>query len=108
MISSEQINEVVQRIVTNYHPEKIILFGSYAEGVTNESSDLDLLIIKDSKLPIYKRSVEIRKYLRGMCIPMDLVVYTKDEIKKWKNVQTAFITQILKKGKILYGQNRTD
>lgn len=103
MVTQEQIDEVKRRIVENIKPEKIILFGSYAEGNPKKASDLDLLIVKDSNLPRYKRGKEVRKYLRGLKIAVDLVVYTKDEIQKWSNVKTAFITTVMEKGKVLYG-----
>lgn len=103
MVTQEQIDEIKRRIVENITPEKIILFGSYVDGNPTEDSDLDLLIVKDSHIPRYKRGREIRKYLRGLKIPVDLVVYTKDEIQKWSNVKTAFITTVMEKGKVLYG-----
>ena len=99
----EQIKEIVHRIVENYKPEKIVLFGSYAYGHPSQCSDLDLLIIKESNLPRYKRAREIRKYLWEVTdIPMDIIVYTPKEIEDWKNVEEAFITTVIKKGKILY------
>ena len=48
MITEEQIQAVVRRIVEGYQPDKIYLFGSYAYGVPHEHSDLDLLIIKQN------------------------------------------------------------
>ncbi len=102
MISQQQINEIINRIVKNYLPEKIILFGSYAYGEPKENSDLDLLLVKDSNIPRYRRGREVRKFLRGLKVPIDLIVYTNEEIQKWSNVKTAFITNIIKKGKILY------
>lgn len=102
MVTLEQINEIVNRVVSNYHPEKIILFGSYAYGEPTEHSDLDLLIIKESNLPRYKRGREVRKYLRGMKVAVDLVVYTRDEVERWKEVKPAFITTVFEKGKVLY------
>jgi len=103
MVTQEQIDEIKRRIVENIKPEKIILFGSYAEGNPKEESDLDLLIVKDSYIPRYKRGREVRKYLRGLKVSIDLIVYTKDEIQKWSNVKTAFITTVMEKGKVLYG-----
>ncbi|MFH0775308.1 MAG: nucleotidyltransferase domain-containing protein [bacterium] len=103
MITEGQIDEIKGRIVENFKPEKIILFGSYAEGNFREDSDLDLLIIKESNIPRYKRGREVRKYLRGLKVPIDLIVYTKDEIQKWNNVKTAFITTVIEKGRVLYG-----
>ena len=106
MISQEKINEVINRIVKNINPEKIILFGSYASGNPSEESDLDILIVKEMRMPRYKRSREVKKHLRGMKIPIDVIVYTKKEIKKWKNTETAFINQAIKQGKVLYGQTQ--
>lgn len=103
MISQGQIEEITRRIVVNYRPEKIILFGSYAIGNPTEDSDLDLLIVKEQTLPRYKRGREIRKYLRGLKVPVDLIVYTNEEIQNWKDVKTAFITRVIKEGKVLYG-----
>jgi uncharacterized protein len=104
MINQEQIAEVTRRIVENYKPEKIILFGSYAYGTPTEESDLDLLIIKESNIQRHKRGREVRKYLRGLKISVDLIVYTNEEIQKWSNFKPAFITTIIEKGKVLYGQ----
>lgn len=102
VITQEQINHVTKVIVDNYHPEKIILFGSYAKGTQTEHSDLDIAVIKDSHLPQHHRTREIRKYLRGLCIPMDIIVYTKSEIEEWKDVKQAFITHIIQTGKVVY------
>ena len=66
-------------------------------------SDLDLLIIKDSDLPRYKRGREIRKFMRGLKVAVDFVVYTQQEIDKWKNVRPAFITTVFEKGKLMHG-----
>jgi len=106
MISQEQINEITGRIVQGSQPDKVILFGSYARGNPTEDSDLDLLVIKDSNTPRYKRGREIRKHLRGLKIPIDLVVYTKDEIQKWRLVKTAFITTVMESGVVLYEGKR--
>jgi len=103
MISQEKINEVIDRIVKNINPEKIILFGSYAQGNPSEDSDLDLLIVKEMKIPRYKRSREVKKHLRGLKIPIDVIVYTREEIKEWEETKTAFISQTIKQGKVLYG-----
>ena len=110
MIGKDQIIEIVKRIVDSYKPEKIILFGSYAYGTPKKDSDLDLLIVKESSLPRYKRAREIRKHLWGISeIPKDILVYTQKEIDDWKEVEEAFITQVVKYGKIIYEHaNGTD
>ena len=102
MISREKIAEITERLVANAKPEKTVLFGSYARGTPREDSDLDLLIVKDSTLPRYKRGREIRKHLRGLKVPIDLVVYTKEEIARWREVNAAFITTVVETGVVLY------
>lgn len=103
MLAQKQIEKILKRIVNKYKPEKVILFGSYAYGNPTEDSDLDLLVVKSSNLPRYKRAREIRKYLWGITdVPKDIIVYTPEEIDEWKGVKEAFITNIMKKGKILY------
>jgi len=58
------------------HSSKILLFGSYAEGMATEDSDLDLIVIMESGLPRYKRSTSIRSLFWPPKIPMDILVYT--------------------------------
>lgn len=102
-ITEELIREIKERIVGAVHPEKIILFGSYAYGKPTKDSDLDLLVIMPSDEPMHKRVLPIRKLLLDVHVPKDIIVYTPDEVEKWKNVTNAFITSIMKKGKVIYG-----
>lgn len=104
MISRKKIDEIVKIIVVNVKPERVILFGSYAEDVPNEDSDLDILVVKNTSIPRHRRSREIRKYLRGVKVPIDLIVYTQEEIDDWKDEKHAFINKILEKGQELYGE----
>lgn len=94
-VDEELLKEVVRRIVSAVDPEKIILFGSHAYGKAKKGSDLDLLVVvKESSLPRYKRSVPIYKALAGILVPKDVVIYTEKEIEEWRNVPLAFITTI--------------
>ena len=54
-ITEELIREIKDRIVSAVHPEKIIIFGSYAYGTPTKDSDLDLLVIMPSDEPMHKR-----------------------------------------------------
>lgn len=51
MITQKQIEEIIKRIIDNYNPEKVIIFGSYAHDHPTEDSDLDLLVVKNTDLP---------------------------------------------------------
>ena len=102
-VDEEFLKEAVKRIVSAVDPEKIILFGSHAYGEPKKGSDLDLLVVvKESSLPRYRRSVPIYKALAGILIPKDILVYTEKEIEEWSNVPLAFITTIIRKGKVIY------
>ncbi len=104
MVTQEQIAQMAQKIAEQYQPEKIILFGSYAQGTASEQSDIDLLIvIKNSELPRHKRTQPIRKMLWGSIdVPKDILVYTQAEVDEWKHVKEAFITTAVNAGKVLY------
>lgn len=101
-LANNTIKYVLSKIKQSVNPEKIILFGSYADGKQKEDSDLDILVIMNSDLPRYKRSVPIYKALAGIFIPKDIVVYTPEEVKEWRDVPQAFVTSAISKGKILY------
>jgi len=103
VISQEQIINIVDIIVKNVNPEKIILFGSFALGNPHKDSDVDILIIKDTNADKFNYAREIRRYLRGVKIPIDIIVCTKKEVEEWKHTKSAFITQIIESGKVLYG-----
>lgn len=102
-ITEELIRQVKDKIVEHISPLKIILFGSYAYGEPHKSSDLDILVIKESLLPRRKRTKEIRCLFRDFFVPMDILVYTPEEINKFKNVKSSFIRTVLNKGRVLYG-----
>jgi len=102
-ITDELIQEIKNRIVSEVHPEKIILFGSYAYGTPTKESDVDLLVIMPSNEPMHSRVTRIRKLVRDIPIPKDIIVYTPQEVEKWKDASVAFITSIIRKGKVIYG-----
>ncbi|OFX18271.1 MAG: hypothetical protein A2033_17625 [Bacteroidetes bacterium GWA2_31_9] len=104
MISQSQINDVISKIVTYYKPEKILLFGSYANGTATEDSDLDLLVVKNSDLPRYKRALELRRYLRPFkfLFPIDLLVFTNEELVNQSTSSFSFANDVLSTCKIVY------
>lgn len=103
MISQQTIDLVVQTIVEKLHPEKIVLFGSLAYGSPTEDSDLDLLVVQQSDLPRHKRAQEIRRALDPYPCSMDILVYTPEEVDRFNGHPSAFITEVMKKGKVVYG-----
>ncbi len=102
MIDSKKIDEVASRIASRFNPYKIILFGSYANGTPNDDSDLDLLIVQDSDLPMQKRGLDIRMSLIGTKIPLDILIYTKLEFEQEKSENSSFLNSAIKNSKVLY------
>ena len=98
------IEKIVEKLRENYHPQKIILFGSYAYGSPKADSDIDLFVIKESTKRRFARAVECRKILsdENRTYPMDILVYTPQEVKHRLELGDDFIADILSSGKVLY------
>lgn len=103
-ISSELIEEIVRRLVNGIHPEKNILFGSYAYGEPTETSDIDLLVVvSESEEPRYRRASRAYSFMWGLTVPTELLVMTREELEKSATVANSLASQALLKGKVLYG-----
>jgi len=100
---TQEIDSIVRQIVSKYHPEKIILFGSAVRGDLEEANDLDFLIIKDN-VPYYgiDRMRELDDLIeRDMAA--DMLVYRPAEFEERVALGDPFIKSILKEGRVLYG-----
>ena len=85
-----------------YGPEKIILFGSAGREDTDEYSDIDLIVIKETRKSFVERLAEVITYVRPSLCPIDILVYTKDEFEEMKRDLNPFLEEILKDGKVIY------
>ena len=101
-MSGDVVADIVRRIVETAQPDKIIVFGSRARGDARPNSDFDVLVIKDSDEPGYRRDVPLYVALAGLDVPVDVMVYTPEEIREWSDVPFAFITTAVRKGKVVY------
>ena len=101
-IDAKLMDEIVRRIVEVIHPEKVILFGSRARREARPESDIDLLVIAESTEPRYRRSVPLYGALSDILAPMDILVYSPEEVKEWSEVRQAFVTTAIREGRVLY------
>jgi predicted nucleotidyltransferase len=101
-MNQDLVADIVRRIVKNAHPEKIILFGSRARAEARSDSDIDLLVIKESDEPGYRRDAPLYLALAGLNAAVDVIVYTPEEVHEWSAVPQAFITTAVREGKVLY------
>jgi len=100
----ELTDQIVQQLRAQYSPQKIILFGSYAEGLPHENSDLDLLIIKDTSERFIDRWSTVQRILSDASrkIALETFVLTPQEVSERLARGDQFLAQILQKGRVLY------
>jgi predicted nucleotidyltransferase len=101
-IDARLVEEIVRRIVETLSPHKIVLFGSQAWGDARPESNIDLLVIADSTQPRYRRSAPLYGALSDILMPMDIPVYSPEEVQEWSEVRQAFVTTAVREGKVLY------
>jgi uncharacterized protein len=98
------IDRVVEKLIKTYKPEKIFLYGSYAYGNPDDESDIDILIVKKTKLRPIDRRIAVRKlvsHLRKKTSFSPLVV-TPEEFSQQIAIGNDFFGEIATRGKILY------
>lgn len=97
-----ELENIKNRIIQIYNPNKIILFGSLAKGVIRQNSDIDLCIVTDTD---DKRKLISDIYVTvDSLLPFDVIVYT---VKEWEDNmkdRASFAYKIFKEGKLLYGR----
>lgn len=101
MVTMNKIKEFGRRIGEEFGAEKVILFGSYAQGTASPDSDVDLLIVAPFEGKSVNKSVQIRLKLRPS-FPVDLLVRTPEKIRQRLQIGDQFIKDILEEGRVLY------
>ena len=104
IVSNDLLAEMTRRLVAEFQPEQIILFGSHAWGTPNEDSDVDLLVIvsRSDEKPA-QRAIRGYRCLRGLMVPTDILVKTHAEVERFLHVYASLECEILERGKVLYG-----
>ena len=101
-VTPEIVDHVVGTIVRALDPEKIMVFGSCAREERQWDSDLDLFVVMGTELPFVDRSLKIRNLFERVPCPLDIVVYTPEEVAYWRDVPSSFVHQVLVEGRLLY------
>ncbi len=106
-INDDLLQEVTRRLVEQFQPEQVILFGSHAWGKPTAGSDLDLMVVvAQSHLSDYERSVLGHRCLSGLDIARDVIVKTRAEFDFFRDVRTSLEYKIAHQGKILYDRRQ--
>ncbi len=100
MTLAEKLDVIVSDL-KKYNVEKIILFGSSARGDADEFSDIDIVVVKNTDKPFVKR-LRDTALLCKLDEPIDILVYTPQEIEQMKKAENFFIEKVLTEGRVLY------
>ena len=101
MLDQTMLDDVIQRVVEVAQPERIILFGSAAQGRMGRNSDVDLLIIKGESDPI-SLTARIYRRLHGVGVAVDAIVATPQDVERFKDSHALVFKPALREGKVVY------
>jgi predicted nucleotidyltransferase len=102
----DRLRRMVDVIVDEVDPSQIVLFGSQARGDATETSDVDVLIIVEEPFQNGRGRMEMMtrlwRALSDVRGPKDLLVYSREEVEKWKNTSNHVVARALREGEVLY------
>jgi predicted nucleotidyltransferase len=102
-ISDNKLREIVSRLVAEFQPEKVYLFGSKAREDGNEDSDYDLLLIVSNDVVNSPSSYgRVSKVLWGTEVATDVLLWSKDEFEKRLHLKASFPSTVVREGKLLH------
>lgn len=98
------ISGLVERLIEKYKPDRIILYGSYAYGTPHKESDIDLLIVKETKDRPIDRRIAVRRLVSDIRkkVPFSSLVVTPEELSNRLALGDDFFIEITQRGKVLY------
>jgi len=108
MLTTNEIAEIVERIVMRLRPEQVIMFGSYAKGMATPRSDLDLFVIQETILPFARRANSVTPLLATASVRVDLHIYTPEEVESYRQQPFSFVNSVLASGQIMYARGGTE
>src|SRR4051794_17399549 len=102
MLTKIEIDAIVERILKRIRPQRVIIFGFYAKGTAAVGSDLDIFIIQETHLPMAERAHDLLTILSHSLIPIDVHIYTPEEVEEYGREPFSFVNSILKTGKAFF------
>ena len=102
MITRELLEQATERLVKNFQPEKIILFGSQVRGSADARSDVDILVICELHGNRRLMMTAMDRALRGLRLARDIVVLTPTEFERDRLIPGTIARPAWREGKVLY------
>lgn len=105
MVAEQILAEVVKRLAANFHPHKIILFGSQARQTADDRSDVDILVVSPIKGKRRALMVDMDRALEGLGIARDIVILSPEEFEIDRQIPGTIARPAWKEGRVLYEQS---
>jgi predicted nucleotidyltransferase len=104
----KDLQRLLSKLIAEYAPQQVILFGSHAYGEPDQHSDLDLLIIKETGETPFRRRVQVGRIIQDKHrkTPIQTLVITPQELTSQLEKGDPFLAEILAKGEVLYDAPR--
>lgn len=106
--TQELIQAIVCVVARESSPQAVVVFGSYATGNAGPDSDIDILVIKARPFgPDDDRRQEMIRLWRALArfpVPKDILVVSRQEVERWKNLRNHIIARALREGIVVYGK----
>ena len=102
MVSDSTINSITSRLLEQFHPQKIILFGSAARGTADEHSDVDILVVCPLSAGRRSMMVAMDRALRGLNIARDIMVLSPGEFDADRFIPGTVARSAWQQGRVLY------
>ena len=106
-VTEEQLGKITEAIVRAVDPVCVILFGSRARGTAGPDSDIDLLIVEDRPFGEQRSRLDeigrIMRSLVGFFVPIDVLVYSREEVEHWRGSRYHIVGRALREGRMLHG-----
>ncbi len=96
------VQEIIDRIVEGYDPERVIIFGSYARGDASEGSDLDVLVVKETEEREIQRRIELSRLIGLRNLGVDVIAKTPGEVQYMLDRRSLFMHTIMDEGVVAY------
>jgi len=105
MVEMREIRRIARRIVQTFDPERVVLFGSHAEGTATADSDVDLLVVLPFHEKPFRKSLEILNAI-DVRFPIDLIARRPSDVRRRYREGDPLIREALDRGKVLYERDR--
>lgn len=103
VLSEGVLEEIIRRLVAEFDPEAIYLFGSHAWGEPEEDSDVDLMIVVPwNRTPTHHDCVRAHESLWEIDVPKDILIRTRARFERFRPVRASLEYKIAKRGRLLY------